>query len=170
MLVNNTSVLLASISSSGLISLTPPYSTSAQIYSLGITMAIGTYSVSKTILLSVSAWSVSNWTACSTSSEPTWALCSAGYQLSSTGSSWTQTTSTAKTYTEEKALGTSVSVTTISTTSATIVGSIVIASSSSGAWMMMINQYQLLLLVPVLETELPEDLWKFIDQFEFATY
>ena len=154
-------------------SLTPPYSTSAQIYSLGVMMKIGTDSVNKTILLSVSAWSVSNWAACSTSSGSTWATCSAGYQLSSTGSSWTQTqtqtTSTAKTYTEEKALGTSVSVTTISTTSATIVGSTVTASSSSGAWMM-INQYQLLLLVPVLETELPEDLLKFMDQFEFATF
>ena len=58
------------------------------------------------------------------------------------------------------------SVTIVFTTSAKIVGSTVTASTSSGAWMR-INQYQLLLLVPVLETELPENLLKFMDQFDF---
>ena len=64
-----------------------------------------------------------------------------------------------------------ITLTTVSTTStaAAITASTVGAGSATSAWFM-INQYQLLLTAPLLETEMPDDLLYFLEGFEFSTF
>ncbi|CAI2368318.1 unnamed protein product [Moneuplotes crassus] len=67
-----------------------------------------------------------------------------------------------------RALGKTVSITATVSVSAVLIGSILSGESGSSAWVM-INQYQLLLTTPTLETGLPEDVLVFLEEFEFFT-
>jgi len=64
--------------------------------------------------------------------------------------------------------GTVVAMTTASASTA-VASSAVSAGSSSSAWMM-INQYQLLLTIPILETGLPKELLLFMEEFKLFTF
>ena len=58
----------------------------------------------------------------------------------------------------------------VSTTTATVFTAAAGAGTSSASAWVMINQYQLLLTTPVLETEMPEDLLFFLEGFEFSSF
>lgn len=69
-----------------------------------------------------------------------------------------------------EALGQTIAaVTTTSTTTAVVSATTISASSSASAWVM-VNQYQLLLTTPTLETGLPDQLLAFMEEFEFFTF
>ena len=61
-----------------------------------------------------------------------------------------------------------VAVTTTSTATA-VAATTISAGSSSAAWVM-VNQYQLLLTTPVLETGMPDELLSFMDEFQLFTF
>lgn len=68
----------------------------------------------------------------------------------------------------EKALGTTTASVAVASTASALIATSVSSGSTAAAWMM-INQYQLLLSVPTLETNMPEELLEFMEEFQFAT-
>jgi hypothetical protein len=68
-----------------------------------------------------------------------------------------------------EAIGIAVATIAVSSIVANVLVASITASSSPGAWIM-INQYQLLLTTPILETEMPDDLLVFLEETQFFTF
>ena len=67
-----------------------------------------------------------------------------------------------------RGFGTTIAVVTTSSTAAVIAATTISATSSATAWIM-VNQYQLLLTTPTLETGLPDELLAFMEEFQIFT-
>ncbi|CAI2361785.1 unnamed protein product [Moneuplotes crassus] len=69
----------------------------------------------------------------------------------------------------QEALGTTTAAVTGTSTSSGVASAAISAGSRSSAWVM-INQYQLLISTPTLETGMPDELLAFLDEFSFFTF
>ena len=149
-------------------------------YSYGISYLLGDYNITSENIIRIYPCSVSNCTSCEYSTkDTTCTTCDTGYTLSSDNSSCTQdqtveepSDDTVVKYEQTETLATTTKATVGATMVVGAVSSMSGASSASSGpsvWAL-INQYQLILLLPMLGTYLENNFEFYITEFELMSF
>ena len=139
-------------------------------------------SYNRKVAISVIPWKVANWSKWSNLSLYSWVICSSGFQLNSDSTMWNiikQSDTNANTNTNnDKTKSISDEPQTMQTVSQIVLtwaiflssfASLLSFSSPNGIWIIF-NQFQLILLTPIVGVNLPVDVLQSIVGFEFSSF
>ena len=139
-------------------------------------------SYNRKVTINVISWKVANWSKWSNLSLYSWVICSSGFQLNSNSTMWNiikQSDTNANTNTNNnKTKSISDEAQTMQTVSQIVLtwaillssfASLLSFSSPNGIWIIF-NQFQLILLIPIVGVNLPVDVLQSIVGFKFASF